>query len=162
MPKKPQHPNHFIGYGTLERWHQQAQIEALLASLGEQEKASTVYANLIEEPVPIQHTVQINRFYAVVSRLDQDNNVHYCRMRLGSIQMMGGRPLNGDHKAIKARVQDGYELILAWLRGHGHAISQALIATPKNLTLLDGRADFLLYDQENKRFYVEEEKEPVS
>jgi hypothetical protein len=137
--------NHFIGYGTLERWHQAAQED--------ERPAPRAYANLIETPTPGQYNISINRLYAIISRLDRDNNVHYCRLRLGSIQMVAGRPLNGDHEAIKERAQQGFDLLGVWLSEQGYEIVPALIAVPNDLTLLDGWADFLAFDKTKNQFH---------
>ena len=77
---------------------------------------------------------------------------YYCRLRVGTYQSMNGQPLNEDHQAYKVRCQQAWEIVTEWLTGQGLDYLGALVATPRDLVMLDGWCDFLTYDKETKSY----------
>ncbi len=130
----------FIGFDTLEEW---------LASI---DRSRLVFANFVTELGKTSHRdVRIDRMVIVVSQPVADL-VYYCRLPVGELQFLGGKPFNPDHEQQVKQAKQAWKIVESWLRKQGLKVHKAVIAAPQNLVFLEGRADFLVFDNETQSF----------
>lgn len=133
---------HFIGYGLLEDWADQADL------------AKSVLADAVSSPGPTsKQGLRQDKLSVYVAQIDPDGNVHYCSLACGYLSYVAGRPFDTDHEQRKQRQEQVYQLILDWLKEHGFYVRRAVVATPTNLRFLDGWANFIQYNKDTKTFY---------
>jgi hypothetical protein len=133
MEPSPRNPSHrFIGYGRLED---------LIAAHADPSK-----------PFYVEFTVQRTSGdplgwateAVTVQDFDDRGNVRYVRILFGGYHLMGGQPFEEEvAKKVFARSKDGFERITEHLTANGFTVERAIVAAPRDLILLTGRADFL-------------------
>lgn len=136
------HEKQFIGYGSLE------------GLLDTHPTGTPVFISLNEEQgQPGQYGIALHTFALTVSDI-RDGHARYCRMVLGRVQMINGESFDtGSRERTRRRALSAYQLVEEYIiTRHGFTIESAMIAMPRDLKLLDGRADFLRYDKEADRF----------
>jgi hypothetical protein len=133
--------NNFIGYGTLEALTSAASM------------LKTLYVNSVTQPGKTSaRGLRTDRLVVIVSQIDGEGNVHYCRIPTGTISYVAGTPFEDTKSERRERHQVMYEMVKEWLTTHGFAIREAVVAMPSNLTYLDGWPDFVRYDEATKTF----------
>lgn len=100
------------------------------------------------------HGIETATAYLVISYHDQGaGEVFYLMRRIDQYQTINGQfmePGEGDkHRQRKESAQLAAE---AWLAREQIPYRRALIAVPEGLRLLEGEAEFLLYDKESDRY----------
>lgn len=131
----------FIGYHTLEEW---------LRSVG---KNRPVFASLITEPGKVErYGTRMDKLVVLAAQPGDDDLVHYCRLMVGQLQYVAGQPFGADHAQRIERAQQALGIVRGWLAEHGLTIRNGVAAMPENLRLLDGWADFLVFDQKTQEY----------
>jgi len=133
----PTSPGFFIGYETLETWAQAA------------DPALPVYAMLVETTGPTgNYGLAWREVQARVFQV-RDGQAHYCLITVAGWQTIHGKALDAEKRQQQDRAaRSAWRHIAAWLREQGYHVTQATVAVPKDLRLLNGAAAFLTYDQE--------------
>lgn len=135
-------PQFFVGYG---------QLEALLTT---HEQGRPLYAMLASETATSQHNVQIVNYVLIISDV-QDGVGRIWRRRVGRFSRVGEHPLERpeDVKRAHDRANAAYALLVNRLiLGQRLQVHNGTIATPKDLTVVEGDTDLFHYDHKTDRF----------
>jgi len=133
----------FIGFGSLEEWLKSIDPHRYVCVLG------------VEEPGQTNRVgVRTDDLLVVVSQpVSAENLVLYVRLHVGIIEYLNGSPWGDNHAERRERFKQVEKLVREWLIEKGLNVVAGIVAQPKDLRYLDGWADFLGYDKENKRYY---------
>jgi hypothetical protein len=131
----------FIGYATLEEWAKMA-------------TEKVAFAMTVETTQTRSNGYSVHELALVVSQ-PKGNLVHYVRMEIDNLRYLCGTYFgkNGSEQTARRRVNQIWAIVQEWLEEQGYTISKAMVATPKNVHLTNGWADFLAYDQEKDQYY---------
>lgn len=125
---------HYISYGSLENFAEGVP------------PGETVYAeSIITQGKTNNHGVRLEKMMIQVSWLDGER-VHVCRIPLGYLQYVYDHPV-GEHDLRLERREQAWRIVRDWL-GARFEVCEAVVATPRDYTFLDGQARFLRWDGE--------------
>jgi len=133
----------FIGFATLEGW-----ADAV-------DPARPVLALPLVEPGPNTGGMQTDELLVVCQQVSSagDNAVLYCHLRAASLTRCHGEPFDPDWQERKAAWKSLWTLVHAYLaQERGFLVQQATVACPRNLLFLRGRAGFVRFDNDAKRY----------
>lgn len=102
-----------------------------------------------------KHGIQMAEVAAHVGFADKHRRANYCHIVLGVYAVMEGRPFGEEDQHRADRALDGYRIVESWLSAR-YQLANRMVSLPKNLTLIEGRADFLGYDKD-RGFYLKGE-----
>lgn len=96
------------------------------------------------------HGISIDTQLILVSQVQANGEVLYCRIITGRYQAIAGshEPLF-EGKNYQARSESAWQIVAQEMLMQGFVVREALIAIPQNLQLLDGHADCLKYNKES-------------
>lgn len=130
----------FIGFDTLEEW---------LTSI---DHTRPVFANLVIEYGKIGlYDIRTDQKVIIVAQPITDL-VYYCRLPISELQYMGSKPFNPDHDQRMKQAQQAWEIVETWLLEQGLTFHKAVIAVPQYLKLLEGKANFLIFDNDTQNY----------
>jgi hypothetical protein len=135
---KTTHP-FFIGYGTLEEW------------LRSVDPKRPVFAALITEPGKVVQSMRTDRLMIRVAQ-PADDLMHYCQLVIARVQYVGDNPFNTDYKQRFSLAEQAWKVVEAWLDERGLTVMNGVVSMPDNLRLMDGWANFLVFDQQTQEF----------
>ena len=133
----------YVGYTTLSGLFQELTTKDL------------IYVGLIEESQPSQ--VGSWMIEAIVSSLffhDFGAVVRYCAMPMGRTVCYAGEPLPEEREKLTRRAESGLEAIKSILENKGLAYHHAIVSMPRDLRIMHGEVDLLIYDKEDDVFRV--------
>ena len=142
------HERLFIGYSSLE------------GLLDTHPADAPVFLSLNEEQGPSGHYGIALSTFALTASDIRDDHARYCRMVLGRVQTINGQAFDtGSRERTRQLALSAYHLVEEQIISrYGFTVENAMISLPRDLKLLDGWADFLLYDKAADR-YVTNQKE---
>jgi hypothetical protein len=131
----------FIGYETLERWQATSPV------------TKTAYAMPISTIHADGGFVAKRELAVLVSKVDGPL-MHYVKIIFDTLTYLHGEYVDtsADEDRRLAKPENACAVIHEWLVKQGYTVVRAAIAVPVNVSLLDGWADFLEYDQETGQF----------
>jgi hypothetical protein len=136
----PMPAKNFVGFGALEDW---------LVAI---DRSRPVNAECIVDPGKFgKFGVAIHKQVLVVSQTEPGGDVLYCRVHFDSYQSFQNQPAFEAEKHHR-RGETAWAVIQQWLIEQGLTFRRAIVATPHNLTLLEGHADCLRYDKETDAY----------
>lgn len=133
----------YIGYTTLSGLLQELTVKDL------------IYVGLIEESQPTQAGSWM--IEAIVSSPffhDLGAVVRYCAIPMGRTVCYAGEPLLEEREKLTRRAESGLEAIKSLLDNNGLAYHPAIVSMPRDLRIMHGEADLLIYDNEKDVFRV--------
>lgn len=127
---------YFVGFGSAAEWksaiNQERQVNvAVITEIGPTNKMGLASGTS----------------YLVLSQL-RDDEVLYLLVPVTRFQAMGGRPFEREVDQHARRGETAQAIAVAWLDRAGIPHRTAVMATPRNLKLMEGTAEFLHYDKE--------------
>lgn len=131
----------FIGYPTVEELVQAVKPNA------------TAYTLSLTRDLP--GTSGIIRHQEIIAvQFVEGTTVHYCRFRVGTYETLCGSPF-GEVSAqeVAARAAGAFRIVQHYLTEQGCTVKPGVVAVPKDLSLLEGGADFLGYNRETRQFF---------
>ncbi|MGH9842063.1 MAG: hypothetical protein ACREEM_25195 [Blastocatellia bacterium] len=131
----------YVGYTTLSELLQELTTKDL------------VYVGLIEE----SDTAQLGSWTieAIVSSPffhDTGAVVRYCAIPMGRTACYVGEPFPEEREKLTRRAESGLEAIKSLLENKGFEYHPAIVSMPRDLRIMHGEADLLIYDKENDVF----------
>ena len=96
-----------------------------------------------------KYGISINTQLILVSQVQANGEVLYCRIITGRYQAIAGsrEPLD-EGKNYQARSESAWQIVAQEMLMQGFDVREALIAIPQNLQLLEGHADCLKYNKD--------------
>lgn len=143
----------YLGYPSLEELLDQVRRMA--------GPCETLYALSASTSAPLVGLGLTRSNAAILVSWREGDNLHYCRVPLGSVDYMDRQPLNDDDGSRRAAFDRAWEIVSEYLAQSGYRIVHALPAIPKDLPLLDGHAGFLTYDKAAKTYVRKDAPEVV-
>lgn len=141
----------FIGFATSTDWR------------GSATNTRPVQAAVITQLREVGNGLANLGVYALMSQVDDLGNVRYCRIKIGGFLSQDGQTamFPNEQESAERRASTARQYLLAWLKREGFGvIERAVVATPKDLVLLDGVAEFMKYDKASDSWVaVEDQKE---
>lgn len=111
---------------------------------------STVYVMDVKEPHSGQNKHGIGLLlHLVVVQLIEGDQMHYCRLRIGGVQTISGKPFGEekqDERLSRLCLQVA-SIVRDWLEYRGYRVRPGLVGFPHDVRLLEGWAKFLDYDK---------------
>lgn len=133
----------FIGYGTLEGWSEVA------------DRARPIYAVSVLESGGGGGMPEERRQVIQIAQPDTAGDVHYCRIVVGSLTYLYGKPFEGGElydQKVK-RQEAAWEIVHFWLVEQGFTVRRAAVAMPKDFKLMEGWPGFLVYASDTMSFH---------
>jgi hypothetical protein len=133
----------YVGYTTLSGLLQELTTKDLIyIGLIEEGQSSQVGSWIIEAVVssPFFH--------------DTGAIVRYCAIPMGRAICYGGEPLPEEREKLTRRAVSGLEAIKALLKNKNFEHHPAIVSMPRDLRIMHGEADLLIYDKQNDVFHA--------
>lgn len=137
----------YIGHTTLEKF------------LSQVRPGQTLYLNLLEELLPGSAGIDSLRCYLLLQTTvpngGTEETVLYWRMVIGELLAPGGIPWEHQHMAVRKAGLSAREAVKHLLQAQSKAENLqegAVIAMPRELKLVAGRADYLTFDKDSGTF----------
>ena len=127
---------HFIGFGLLEDWRwaidpaRPVQADCIVDSNGHAKNVSLTYWKQV-----------------IVVSQSKDGDVAYCRIVVDTYKSMNGVTPAFEADKHRRHAETAWAVIQTWLAEQGLRWQRAVVATPRNLKMLEGYADCLRYDK---------------
>ena len=130
----------FLGFATLEEWAQAV------------DRKRPVLAMPLVHPGPNSGGMQVDELRVVCQQVTDSGTVLYCRLRAASLTRFNGQPFDSDWKEREEAWDSLWEAVEAYLKEQGFTLRRATVAHPKDHVFLEGKAGFIRFDKEAKRY----------
>lgn len=131
----------YVGYTTLSGLLQELTTKDL------------IYVGLIEESQPTQAgSWMIEAIISSPFFHDLGAVVRYCAIPMGRTVCYAGEPLSEERAKLTRRAESGLEAIKSLLDNNGLEYHPAIVSMPRDLRIMHGEADLLIYDNEKDVF----------
>jgi hypothetical protein len=126
---------------------------ALSALLRELTPKDLIYVGLIEETQAAQTGSWLIEVI-ISSPFFHDTGavVRYCAIPVGRTICYAGEPLPEEREKLTRRAESGLEAVKALLGNKGLEYHSAIVSMPRDLRIMHGEADLLIYDKEKDGF----------